>query len=160
MQTVGIEDRGIGHSYSGSAHCEPLQFEFFKFRSNRCICNCKCRDFSPIYICQLRSNLSQPALSTRYCHFAPAWNRSVPRPLHLKITSSESLQPVLTTLRFSVAGWVDLVHSIHAQNAPPPRAEMRDESAKSKGKPPNCTTPGHFLREFKDENCEIHWIHG
>jgi hypothetical protein len=30
--------------------------------------------------------------------------------------------------------------SIHAQNAPPHRAEMRDESAKSKGKPPNCTT--------------------
>ena len=27
--------------------------------------------------------------------------------------------------------------SIHAQNAPPHRAEMRDESAKSKIKPPN-----------------------
>ena len=35
---------------------------------------------------------------------------------------------------------MELVDSIHAQNAPPPRAEMRDESAKSKGKPPNCTT--------------------
>ena len=90
----------------------------------------------PIYIC----HLSQPALSTRSCHFAQAWNRSVPRPLHLKITSSESLQPVLTTLRFSGAGGVELVHSIHAQNAPPHRAEMGDESAKSKGKPPNCTT--------------------
>jgi hypothetical protein len=30
--------------------------------------------------------------------------------------------------------------SIHVQNAPPHRAEMRDESAKSKGKPPNRTT--------------------
>jgi len=30
--------------------------------------------------------------------------------------------------------------SIHAQNAPPNRAEMGEESAKSKGKPPTCTT--------------------
>ena len=35
---------------------------------------------------------------------------------------------------------MELVDSIHAQNAPPHRAEMRDESAKSMGKPPNCTT--------------------
>ena len=35
---------------------------------------------------------------------------------------------------------MELVDSIHAQNAPTHRAEMRDESAKSKGKPPNCTT--------------------
>ena len=35
---------------------------------------------------------------------------------------------------------VELVDSIHAQNAPTHRAEMRDDSSKSKGKPPNCTT--------------------
>ena len=35
---------------------------------------------------------------------------------------------------------MELVDSIHAQNAPPNCAEMGDESAKSKGKPPNCTT--------------------
>jgi hypothetical protein len=35
---------------------------------------------------------------------------------------------------------VELVDSIHAQNAPPHRAEMRDDSSKSKGKPPNYTT--------------------
>ena len=34
---------------------------------------------------------------------------------------------------------VELVDSIHTQNAPPHRAEMGDESAKSKGKPPNPT---------------------
>ena len=88
------------------------------------------------YIC----HLSQPALSTPYCHFVPAWNRPVLRSLHLEITSSESLHPVLTTLRFSGAEDVELVASIHAQNASPHRPEMRDESAKSKGKPPNCTT--------------------
>jgi len=78
------------------------------------------------YIC----HLSQPALSTRYCRFAPAWNRPEPRPPHLKITSSESPQPVLTTLRFPGAGGVARGDFIHAQNAPPHRAEMRDESAK------------------------------
>ncbi len=35
---------------------------------------------------------------------------------------------------------MELVDFIHAQNAPPHRAELRDELAKSKGKPPNCTT--------------------
>ena len=35
---------------------------------------------------------------------------------------------------------MELVDSIHAQNAPPHPAELRDESAKSKGKSPNCTT--------------------
>ena len=35
---------------------------------------------------------------------------------------------------------MELVDSLHAQNAPPNCAEMGDESAKSKGKPPNCTT--------------------
>ena len=40
---------------------------------------------------------------------------------------------------------MELVDSIHAQNAPPHRAEMGDESAKSKGKPPNCTT---FVVQF------------
>jgi len=50
------------------------------------------------------------------------------------------MQPVLTTLRFPGAGGVELVDSIHAQNAPPHPAEIRDESAKSKGKPLNCTT--------------------
>ena len=50
------------------------------------------------------------------------------------------MQPVLTDMRFPGGGDVELVDSIHAQNAPPPRAEMGDESAKSKGKPPNCTT--------------------
>ncbi len=40
---------------------------------------------------------------------------------------------------------MELVDSIHAQNAPPHRAEMRDESAKSKGKPPNGTT---FVVQF------------
>ena len=83
--------------------------------------------FLRIHIC----HLSQPALSTPYCHFAPAWNRQVPRPMHLKITSSGSLHPVLTNLRFSGAEDVELVDSIHAQNAPPHPAEMRDESAKS-----------------------------
>ena len=34
---------------------------------------------------------------------------------------------------------MELGDSIHAQNALPHRAEMRDESAKSKGKPPNRT---------------------
>ena len=34
---------------------------------------------------------------------------------------------------------VELVDSIHAQNASPHHAEMRDESAKSKGNPPNPT---------------------
>ena len=43
-------------------------------------------------------------------------------------------------LRFPGGGSVELVDSIHAQNAPPHRAEMRDDSSKSKGKPPNCTT--------------------
>jgi hypothetical protein len=32
---------------------------------------------------------------------------------------------------------VELVDSIHAQNASPHSPEMRDESAQSKGKPPN-----------------------
>ncbi len=35
---------------------------------------------------------------------------------------------------------MELVDSIHAQNAPPHCKELRDESARSKGKPPNCTT--------------------
>ena len=79
-------------------------------------------------------------------------------PLHLKITSSESLQPVLPTLRFSGAGGVELVHSTHAQNAPPHRAEMGDESAKSKGMPLNCTTfvvqfvPGLLTTLLSSEN--------
>ena len=90
----------------------------------------------PIHIC----HLSQPALSTRSCHFATAWNRPAPCALHLKITSSECLQPVLTTLRFLGAEHVGQGDSIHAQNAPPHPAEMGDESAMSKGKPPNCTT--------------------
>ena len=55
--------------------------EFFD-RSKRCVFNCTFRDFVPIHIC----HLSQPALSTRYCHFAPTWNRPVPRPPRLKIT--------------------------------------------------------------------------
>ena len=108
----------------------------------------------PIHIC----HLSQSALSTRYCHFAPAWNRPAPRALHLKITSSECLQPVLTTLRFLGAEHVAQVHSIHDHNAPPNRAEMGDESAKSKGKPPNCTTfvvqfvPGLLTTLLSSEN--------
>jgi hypothetical protein len=50
------------------------------------------------------------------------------------------------------------VHFIHAQNAPPNRAEMGDESAKSKGKPPNCTTfvvqfaPGLLTTLLSSEN--------
>ena len=40
-------------------------------KQNRCVFTCTCRDFVPIQIC----HLSQPALSTRYCHFDPAWNR-------------------------------------------------------------------------------------
>ena len=111
-------------------------FRVFRSRSNRCVFNFKCRDFVPIYIC----HLSQPALSTRSCHFATAWNRPVPCALHLKITSSECLQPVLTTLRFPGAGGMGQGDSTHAQNAPPHPAEIRDESAMSKGKPPNCTT--------------------
>jgi hypothetical protein len=53
---------------------------------------------------------------------------------------------------------VELVDSIHAQNAPPHRAEMRDESAKSKGKPSNCTTfvvqfvPGLLTTLLSSEN--------
>jgi hypothetical protein len=43
--------------------------------------------------------------------------RHVPCPLHLKITSSESLHPVVTTLRFPGAGGVELVDSIHWQRA-------------------------------------------
>ena len=53
---------------------------------------------------------------------------------------------------------MELVDSIHAQNAPPHRAEMRDESAKSKEKPPNCTTfvvqfvPGLLTTLLSSEN--------
>ena len=50
------------------------------------------------------------------------------------------MQPVLTAMRFPGGGSVWQGDSIHAQNAPTHRTEMRDESAKSKGKPPNCTT--------------------
>ena len=109
---------------------------FFRSRSNRFIFTFSCRIFVPIHICLL----SQPTLSTRYCRFAPAWKRPATRPLHLKMTSSASMQPVLTTLRFPGAGGVWQGDSIHAQNAPPHPAEMGDESAMSKGKPPNCTT--------------------
>ena len=98
--------------------------------------DCTCRDFVPIHIC----HHSLPALSTRFCRVTPTWNRSAPRPLHLKMTSSASMHPVLTTLRFPGAGGVGQGDSIHAQNAPPHPAEMGDESAMSKGKPPNCTT--------------------
>ena len=77
---------------------------------------------------------AQNALSTRSCHFATAWNRPAPYALHLKITSSECLQPVLTTLRFLGAEHVGQGDSIHAQSAPPHPAEMGDESAKSKSK--------------------------
>ena len=55
------------------------------------------------------------------------------------------MQPVLTDMRFPGGGDVELVDSIHAQNVPPHCAEMRDDSAKSKGKPPNCTT---FVVQF------------
>ena len=133
---------------------EILSFLVFRSRSNRCVLNFKCRDFVLIYIC----HLSQPALSTRCCHFAPTWNRPAPRPLHLKITSSESLQPVLTTLRFLSAEDVGQGNSIQAQNAPPCRSEMRDESAESKGKPPNHTAfavqvvPGLLTTPVSSEN--------
>ena len=50
------------------------------------------------------------------------------------------MQPVLTAMRFPGRGGVVQGNSIHAQNAPPHPAELRDESAKSKGKPQNCTT--------------------
>ena len=50
------------------------------------------------------------------------------------------MQPDLTAMRFPGGGGVSQGDSIHAQNAPPHRAEMRDESAKSQGKPPNRTT--------------------
>ena len=43
------------------------------------------------------------------------------------------MQPVLTAMRFPGGGGVGQGDSIHAHNAPPHRAEMRDESAKSKG---------------------------
>ena len=59
---------------------------------------------------------------------------------------------------------MELVDSIHAQNAPPHRAEMRDESAKSKGKPPNCfelkKTPGYrpgFLENDSDQLSEFNF---
>ena len=38
--------------------------------------------------------------------------RHVPCPLHLKITSSESLHPVVTILRFPGSGVVELVESV------------------------------------------------
>ena len=53
---------------------------------------------------------------------------------------------------------MELVDSIHAQNAPPNCAEMGDESAKSKGKPPHCTTfvvqfvPGLLTTLLSSEN--------
>ena len=50
------------------------------------------------------------------------------------------MQPVLTAMRFPGWGAVGQGDSIHAQNAPPHPAELRDESAKSKRKPPNYTT--------------------
>ncbi len=49
------------------------------------------------------------------------------------------MQPILTAMRFPGGGGVELVDSIHAQNAPPRPAEMRDESSKSEGKPKNPT---------------------
>ena len=42
---------------------------------------------------------------------------------------------------------MELVDSIHSQNAPPHRAEMGDESAKSKGKSPNPTKFTSLLGE-------------
>ncbi len=54
--------------------------------------------------------------------------------------------------------WQD--DSIHAQNAPPNRAEMGDESAMSKEKPPNCTTfvvqfvPGLLTTLLSSENTQ------
>ena len=104
-----------GSNFKGS------KVRFFRSRSNRCIFTFSCRIFVPIHICLL----SQPTLSTRYCRFAPAWNRPEPRPLS-KNTTSESLQPVLT-LRFPCAGGVAQGDFIHAQNAPSHCAEMRDE---------------------------------
>ena len=49
------------------------------------------------------------------------------------------MQPGVTAMRFPGGGGGGQGDSIHAQNAPPHRAEMRDESAKSKGKPPKST---------------------
>jgi hypothetical protein len=60
----------------------------------------------------------------------------------------------LSALRFPRAGSVELGDSIHAQNAPPHRSEMRDESAKSKGKPPNRTalrSPGQNSESVEAE---------
>jgi hypothetical protein len=54
-------------------------------------------------------------------HVPPAW----------KLHGSENLsQPVLTVMQFPGGGDVAQGDSIHAQNAPPHRAEMRDELAK------------------------------
>jgi hypothetical protein len=51
-------------------------------KPNRCVFTCARRNFVPIHIC----HLSQSALPTRGCHFAPARNRPAPRPPRLKIT--------------------------------------------------------------------------
>jgi hypothetical protein len=141
VQSCSREGGGeYGRTMSCGISCERL---------NRCVFTCAFRNF--VHIC----HLSRPALPTRYCHFAPARNRPVPRPLHLEITLSESLQSALTTLRLMGAGSLGQGDSIHAQDAPPHRAEIRDrervlfmgtrfsnlydESSKSKGKPPNPT---------------------
>ncbi len=50
-------------------------------------------------------------------HFATAWRRPEPCALHLKITSSECVQPVLTTLRFLGAE-----HVVQGQQTPHPRS--------------------------------------
>ena len=61
---------------------QVANFRVFRSRSNRCVFNCKCRDFVPIHIC----HLSQHTLSTRYCHFASSWNCPATRPPRLQIT--------------------------------------------------------------------------
>jgi len=52
-------------------------FSRFVMQPKRCVFDCSSRDFVPICIC----HLSKPALSTRYCSVAPAWNHPEPRPL-------------------------------------------------------------------------------
>ena len=75
--------RGGRRCLTGSgSRGQVANFPVFRSRSNRCVFNCKCRDFVPIHIC----HLSQHTLSTRYCHFASSWNCPATRPPRLKIT--------------------------------------------------------------------------
>jgi len=77
--------------------------------------------------------ISQPALPTRYCHFALPGialpHAPAPKTYMLRKSATSSHHRAISWFR-----WRGAERFIHAHNAPPQRAEMGDESAKSKGK--------------------------